>query len=197
MIKLNNKGMTTVEILISFVLVAAISTMLFSTVANYNNKRQVESDKLEINEYKNVLTKVIQDDIIKVGMQSASTYQKRSDDGVKDIYVADIVLKNGKRKRLVVERALVDNEKASADSFGVYYGETSSTNIKDCSTDKLEKFPLPDLGSTTKDGKTLQNLKISNVIFSTENYTLSIFIGLYHNDIGSRYAINIVAPINN
>ena len=66
--KLNNKGMTTVEILVSFLLVAAISTSLYTTVSNYNRKMDREHFKLEINKYKNVLTKTVQDDIIKGGL---------------------------------------------------------------------------------------------------------------------------------
>ena len=37
--KLNNKGITTIEVIISFVLVVIISASLFTTISAYNAKR--------------------------------------------------------------------------------------------------------------------------------------------------------------
>ena len=63
--KLNNKGITTIEVIISFVLVVIISASLFTTISAYNAKRLTESYKSQIYTYKNQLTKIIQDDLIK------------------------------------------------------------------------------------------------------------------------------------
>lgn len=218
--KLNNKGMTTVEILISFILIATISASLFAIVTNYNNKRQVESDRLQINEYKNVLEKTIQDDIIKIGVSSASKYEVI--DGNKGRYAVDFVLKDGSRRRLYIYRQLtkglkgkeettdetgrrvstttgVEVEGASTnfdDKFEVYYGKTTSTDIKSFDITGLEKFDLPSLGSSkNEDGYTVQNLRLTNIVLDDQDYTLSIYIGLYHNDLGSKYGINIVTPL--
>ena len=38
---LNNKGVTTIEVLICFVLVTIISTSLFSTVSMFNDNRKI------------------------------------------------------------------------------------------------------------------------------------------------------------
>ena len=43
--KLNNKGMTAVEVLVCFVLVVIISTSVYTTVSAYQNKQQIESFK--------------------------------------------------------------------------------------------------------------------------------------------------------
>ena len=66
--KLNNKGMTSVEILISFVVVVMISISMYTTVSAYQNKQQVESFKEKIMTYKNLLTKEVNDDLIKKGL---------------------------------------------------------------------------------------------------------------------------------
>ena len=70
--RLNKKGMTTVEILVSFVIVAVISSTIYTTVSNYATRREIESYKLELNTYKNLLTKEIQDDLIKKGLLNVS-----------------------------------------------------------------------------------------------------------------------------
>ena len=70
--KLNQRGITTIEVIISFVLVILISASLFATITAYNTKRLNENYKSQIYTYKNQLTKVIQDDFIKKGLVSVT-----------------------------------------------------------------------------------------------------------------------------
>ena len=70
--KLNNKGITTIEVIICFVLVVIISVSMFSTVSSFSEKRTVERNKEEINNYKEIVTKEIQDDFIKIGLMNVS-----------------------------------------------------------------------------------------------------------------------------
>ena len=49
--KLNNKGMTAVEVLICFVLVVIISVSMYTTVSAYQNKQQIEGMKEKIMTY--------------------------------------------------------------------------------------------------------------------------------------------------
>ena len=51
--RLNNKGITTIEVIVSFVIVVIITASLYSTVSNYNQKRLIESYKSKIYTYKN------------------------------------------------------------------------------------------------------------------------------------------------
>ena len=203
MVKLNNKGMTTIEILVSFVLVAIISSSLYTSVTNYNNKRKLESTKLQINTYKNLLTKEIQDDLIKNGLVSVQKYENKV--GEMDIYVVDLELKDHTVKRLVVNRQLADDyvreegSKTSSvdDYFTIYYG-VAKNNIDSATPQKdLEEFPIPDVGYGYNDQeKIVKDLRLTNVIINTDKSTLSIFLGFHHIDEGSKYAINIVSPIN-
>ena len=55
--KLNNKGVTTIEVLISFVLIAIIANSLYSTISAYNDRRIIENYKSEVLTYKNTITK--------------------------------------------------------------------------------------------------------------------------------------------
>ena len=63
--------MTAVEILVCFVLVVIISVSMYTTVSSYQNKQQIEAFKEKIFTYKNLLTKEINDDLIKDGLVTA------------------------------------------------------------------------------------------------------------------------------
>ena len=244
--KLNNKGMTTVEILVSFILVALISASLYTTVSNYNLKRKNEADKLEINTFKNILTKTIQDDLIKKGLVSAYTKEirigeaqdEKPEDICTDVFIADFFFKDNKAdtsKRIVIVRRLADDyfvEKVTHkydDSFEVYYGTPTNkysltsgyddvikagNKFKDYDnvytktaigglTAGLEMFPVPDLGyglnagiKDVSDGYMVKDFRILNVRMGTENNVFSLFIGFDYVNAGSKYAINIVCPLN-
>ena len=43
--RLNNKGITTIEVIICFILVVTISTSMFSTISSFNQKRILEQYK--------------------------------------------------------------------------------------------------------------------------------------------------------
>lgn len=217
--KLNNKGMTTVEILVSFILIALISTSLYTTISSYNRKMERENFKLEINKYKNILTKEIQDDIIKGGLINAQVKEFHASDNKypDDIYVVDLELRDHSFKRLAVRRRLAeyytkdasDTESSKVDDyFMVYYGKPSvafasinNSNYKN----GLEEFPIPDVGEGENDqictspsshNCIVKDLRLTNVIIKNENKVLSVFLGFQHIDEGTRFAINIVSPID-
>lgn len=212
MFKLNNKGMTTAEILVSFILVALISTTIYATVSNYNIRRELESNKLQINTYKNLLTKDIQDDLIKDGLVKVTKRQFLSDNT--DIFVADFDLKSGTTKRIVIKRRLTDNYVVTNptrnydDYFTIYYGVPTGPRVDDnlyvsqsyddsSMIRNLTEYPIPDFGyGVNKIDKKVKDLRLTNVIINTDNNTLSLFIGFDHLQLATRYAINIVCPIN-
>lgn len=70
--KLNKKGMTSIEMLISFIITVAIVVSMFDVVMNYKNKQQIESIKNNIITYANSLQKTVQDDLIKGHLTQAN-----------------------------------------------------------------------------------------------------------------------------
>ena len=80
--KLSNKGMTSVEVLMAFIVVVMISVSMYSTVSAYQNKQQIESFKEKIMTYKNLLTKEVNDDLIKKGLIAVNVVTTESGDGV-------------------------------------------------------------------------------------------------------------------
>ena len=71
----NQKGFTTVEVLVCFIVVSVICMSLFSVVSDFNDMRIRESYRSRVYEFKNEITNMIQEDIVKRGL----TYAKIQD----------------------------------------------------------------------------------------------------------------------
>lgn len=168
--KLNQKGMSTIEILVCFVLVSIITISMYSMVTAYKEKQQIESYKETVTTYKNLLTKDIQDDLIMVGLSSVT---------INDRLSITFQFLNGEEKTLRLEQGL------NGDVDAIVYGEMS--------------YPLPNLGySTLEDGSKKYDFQIQwnqDPFFEINNGVCIIYIGFTHPDLGDRYAISIVCPV--
>ena len=209
--KLNNKGITIVEVLVCFVLVVIVAMSLFSTISAYNDKRMTENYKTRIYSYKNLLTKDIQDDFITIGLTNAK-YTRKVDNSTKKVtHTVDCNLADGTKRKLVVTQRFTqsiahpEGNPTLDDEFIVKYGDPDR---------EMENYELPDLGSsyvkTNASGKVVscnsrtetgcreqKDLSINNILIEvTQDYVLSIYIGFYHPELSTRYGINIVAPID-
>ncbi len=205
--KLNNKGITTIEVLICFVLIVIISISMYNTVSIYNERRIIEGYKQEVTSYKNILTKMIQDDFIKIGLTHATYERKIADSDGTVTHVVTCNLKDGTNRQLIIEQRIgysnyhISGAKNQSDKFMIRYGIYSEDPTK---SDIIE-YPIPDLGEieipanpslgVTK--HTVKDLSINNVLISIEDDSvLSIYIGFYHPELTTRYAISIVCPID-
>ena len=191
--RLNSKGITTVEVLVCFVLVVIITLSMYQTISFYNEKRILEGYKQKIYSYKYELTQEIQSDLIRIGLVDANIDKKI--EGSKITYTVDMVLRDSTKRRLVIEQTLTKSDYHPSgstsvdDAFMIKYGPPS---------DLIER-PLPNLGSyKVKDtGKTAQDFSINNVLIEKiDDRVLSIYIGFYHPDFGTRYAIDITTPVD-
>ncbi len=190
--RLNNKGMTIIEVLISFVLIMMITASMYSSVSSFNQKRMIEEYKEQILTYKNVLTKEIQDDFIKIGLAHANYDRTITGDMITHTLNCD--LKDGTQRQLIVSQRLaystyhIAGSHTSDDYFMIQYGKP---------TDLIE-YDIPDLGSSKNEyNHVVKDLSINNVLIDiTEDNVLSIYIGFYHPELTTRYAIEIIAPIN-
>ncbi len=145
--RLNNRGITTIEILICFVLLAVISTSLYNTVSIYRNKQILEGEREKIYTYKNLLTKEIQDDIIKKNLKS-----------VKDVTNNSLTLtfNDGSTAGLTVDKAGNKISYAGIDYPLPNFGKNNSESvlkIKNCTIESSNsslnidvRFEHPDFG---------------------------------------------------
>ena len=198
--KLNNRGMTAVEILVCFVHMSILAVSMYSSIASYKNKQSIESAKEKIFTYKNLLTKEVQDDLIKKGLVSAEISETINETKGKPenlpskVFKVDFLFRDGSKKQLVINRRLASDysvvdcasEKIN-DAFSIQYGEEGN----------LMTYDLPDVGyGENQCGEKVLDLRINNVDINKDNNILTIYIGFYHPDLGTRYGINIVCPIN-
>ena len=209
--KLNNKGITIIEVLVCFVLVVTISMSIFSTVSAYNDKRMLESYKSKVLNYKNILTKDMQDDFITIGLTTAK-YTKQINTSTNTIeHRVDCNLANGTKRVLLVKQRFTksithpEGSTTYDDEFSIKYGDPDK---------ELMDYELPDLGSTyvktdalgkvitckseTETGcREQKDLSINNVLIDvTDNNVLSIYIGFYHPELSKKYGVNVVAPMD-
>lgn len=201
---LNNKGMTAIELLVTFVLVAVIVVSLYNGVVKLKEKETISSAQLSIDTYKNLITKDIQDDFIKKGLVSADIKALTLEEG----YQVNFLFKDNSRKVLKVVQQFgctaTDAEEAAdictkrgidknaSDKFSISYGPEGD----------IVEYPLPDLGHEVISGidggadHTVYSLKINEVNIVSKNRVFSLHITLTHPDLESDYSIDIVTPLN-
>ena len=196
--KLNNKGVTTIEILISFVLLAIIVVSLYGSVESYKNKQNIESEKNQIMTYKNLLTKEIQDDLMMKGLIDVTVKHQPfvAVPITPETYTVDFSFRDGTKSQLIVKRVL-------ANDYGVEGSGDCTSERKDYFSisygpeDDLTEYELPDLGSgKNNEGCKVLDLRMSDININTDNDILTIDIRFYHPDFSTKYGIDIACPIN-
>ena len=226
MINLNNKGMTIVEILVCFLLVGFISSALFGTVETFTNRRNIESVKADLIQYRNEIDKLIEDDLIHKGLINADVYTTKKwakpaeiatnllDDTPDEpiaVHQVKLYFRDGDTRELVIysQRAgdygsNKDDSDSSCtgndDEFFIAYGKSAF----DKDSGSYIKYPLPDVGefeNTTcvkpSGGyEIIKDLRFNTIKVSKDNNVLFIYINFYHPELGNDYSINIVAPMN-
>ena len=224
--KLNNKGFTIVEVLVTFVLVSIVSISLFSTISAFNEKRILESQRAKVYEYKNSILTRIQTDFIEKGLAHASITRSGSSNMAAGIKTTiHCLLKDGSERDLIIYQRYtktnirIDGIATRSDEFYIEYGTPGD----------IIREELPDLGETVGEYDTTlhafvekkkstacqdaegnagpcvsKNLQINNVLayitnendLETTSHVLNVYIGFYAYDLGTKYAINLVAPID-
>lgn len=80
---MNNKGVTVVEILVSFVLISVIVVGMMNVVYLYRGKISTSNYKKQLITYKNTLTKDIYDDILTKKVKSVEEVKELNGRGIK------------------------------------------------------------------------------------------------------------------
>lgn len=201
--KLDNRGMTVIEIIISFTLVSIISVSLINVVMSYKDREETESYKKEILTFKNTVTKDIQDDMTKYVLKSVTPVNSSTNyKPLCNKFSAGDVSKGQNELSLnhieyKLSFLLSDEERTlTIDRLGNYisYGVSG----------KEVMYEVPDLGQNGKEkvGQyeclDVDALRINEIQIKEENQFFIIDINLYHNKVNleNKYSIHIVSPIN-
>lgn len=196
--KLNNKGMSIIEIVLTFALIMVMVIGMLTIVMSYRDKASLSIKKLEMDTFKNTLTKDIQDDILKLGIEEVNMDGECATIAGLSRCV-NIVFKDGSQK--VFGTSLINvNDRDSIENKFLYYDG--------------EKYKLHDtLPEKIPNGRTIldfQSITIEdNNILSTDSAILtdgtvvniySIDVYVSHVDFEEDFGIHIVAttdPISN
>ena len=83
---LNKKGITSVELLVCFIIISTIVVSMYNLILNYRNREQIEEINNEVVSYANNLQEVIQGDLVMGHLVSVSNV---SNNGYKATFTFD------------------------------------------------------------------------------------------------------------
>ncbi len=193
--KLNNKGMTIIEILVTFVIVVVVVTSLYASVIALKNKETIASYKESLTTYRDLMIRDIESDLIEKGLSSYaySTLETNKDK-------ITFTFRDGQKKDLIITHKMGCHAISASEKSDTTLCPGSNSKIGDnySITYGGIDYKLPDIGSTENvDKQPIYDLIIDNVII--DNSSSDIFdlkIILYHPDLGTKYSIHITSPID-
>ena len=190
--KLNDKGMTLIEIIVCFVIVVVIVLSMLKVVNNYKDKQDIESYKSAIFTYKNTLTKTVWDDIIK--HQGIVKYEDITSNynttGIEVEY--RLYFRDGTTSKLTIFKRIVatgDVDRINEDNsvYYVMYGLGG----------KQEKFTFPSIYNVQFNQCVVNEIEFSGEGAKKKGKMIHIYIGIYNPDlqIGDKYnVLDIYTP---
>lgn len=133
---MNKKGFTTVELVLTIVLVAIIMATITNTTFAYRDKSQYETTKSEIIAYKNKLTKIIYDDILNtidpiISITRVNDFEYKlitNDNEEKNLTIINETNKIGINYD-GVNYIIPDSEDELVEYEGVFYKEDQTNNL--------------------------------------------------------------------
>lgn len=174
--KLNNKGLTAIEILICFSIIAVIVVSMFKVITNFKDKQDVESYKNEITTYKNTVTKTIMNDIIDNGGIQEQGDQTLTESHIED----DSILVTFTTSNGVMRKIQISSDEDNSDNNFIFYTNYSNSTLS-------EKFVIPKIINLS-----FNDIKVE---YSDDKF-VTIKVGFSHPDLGNAYdALNLNIPV--
>jgi hypothetical protein len=143
--KLNQKGFTVIEVLVTFVLLSIVMISLISTISAFNEKRIQESYRARVYEYKNSIVNKIQSDFIEKGLSKVTISRVGSTNSPEGItHTVSCILRDGTERIIVVHQRFtkssfrIDGNTEYSDDFYIEYG----------TSDEMIREEFPNLGET-------------------------------------------------
>lgn len=192
--KLNNKGMTIIEILVTFVIVVVVVTSLYASVIALKNKETIASYKESLTTYRDLMIRDIESDLIEKGLSSYaySTLETNKDK-------ITFTFRDGQKKDLIITHKMGCHAISASEKSDTTLCPGSDSKIGDnySITYGGIDYKLPDIGSTENvDKQPIYDLIIDNVIDNSSSDIFDLKIILYHPDLGTKYSIHITSPID-
>lgn len=136
---LDNKGLTIVEVIVAFSVIMIVLTGLLTIIMNYRYEVQASYAKLELQTYKNTLTKEIQDDLLTLGLAEINDGGKctAANNVARFSECINIVFKDGTEKILAVSKIEPNNRNLLENKYIYYDSEKHVLNDELPPNDKI------------------------------------------------------------
>ena len=200
--KLNEKGLSIIELLVCFVIVAVVAITLLNTLMEYKTEEEIENVKNHVESYKNTVTRVIQSDITDYALIGYGNKTYTATNGKYTLSVKLIFEKPFKdgstEKTLVIFASDKENYILYPDVV-----EQNGSYIKQDVKYELEANGIV-LDTDPEDESSTQKKEYNDLRFAYLNEdlirvkngnTISIDIPITHSELGDSYHIKIVAPL--
>ena len=189
--KLNNKGVSIIEIVLTFALIMVMVIGMLTIVFNYREKASISLEKLDMDTFKNTLTKDIQDDILANGVAEINT-KGECETNTELNSCINIVFKDGTQKAFGT--SIVDNNNRTSIENKFFYYDGLKYKLNDS---------LPTVIPEGREASDFQTITIQDSnILSTDSLVLedgtivtlySIDVYVSHIDFEQDFGIHIVA----
>jgi len=189
--KLNNKGISIIETILSFVLIMVMVTGMLVIVMNYRNKAALSIEKLELDTFKNTLTQDIQKDILTLGLKEINHEGSCSSLTSIDNCI-NIVFQDNTSKALGISKVSV-NDRNSIENKYIYYDGIKYELTEVLPATIPENRTLIDFQSIIIDNKPILKTDKSVLEDGTVVYLYAIDINISHIDFKQDFGIHIVA----
>ena len=200
--RLNNKGMTIVEIVLTFSLIMIIIIGLLTIVVNYRNRIAVSLEKLKLETFKNNVTQDVYNDILKFGVEKIEDFSDTNDSsnkcyGLNLNRCIVITFQNGEQKEFGTSKVDIDDRNSIINKYIFYDG--IKYKLKDILPDTLPEGSdetlrhWRDLQTITINDDGIFNSNHSVLEDGTQVYIYNIDIGISHIDYEDDFGIHIIA----
>ena len=199
--KLNNKGLTAIEILICFSIVMVIVISMFKVITNQKDKQTIESYKNEVITLKNTMMKQIESDIeagngLKNSSTLGATVCSEGVEGDKQTITAMMIFNQNitvpevsypvEGVNIKIYKDTDCNEGNCLNNYIEYsylYKDNMYSRVYSLYTQKFELPKIP-------------NLKFNFINCRIQDNYIELYAGLNHPDLGNKYSIiDLVEPI--
>lgn len=199
--KLNNKGMSIVEVIVTFSLIMFLVVGLLVIVVNYRNKMSTSLERLSLDTFKNNLTQDINNDILTKGLKEIKDDTNTTDS-------SSLCYNLGLNRCIVLTFA--DNTKKAFGTSRVSALDKDSIVNKYIYYDGIKyklKDELPNELPTGRSWIDLESIKVVDDAILNSTYTVledgtqvsiyTIDISISHIDFKDDFGIHIVASTDN
>lgn len=210
--KLNNKGLSIIELLVCFVIVAIISITLLNIIMEYKGVQETENIKNIIRTYKDEVTNVIEKDIIRKTLSNAEVksysgnkctitltfknkvYKNCTLANEEDCYKKELVVYSDNTKNYIQYPDIIENSNGTEEVQTVRYVLPKTTDIYVTDTSSSQSSQINKIKTNDISFKYLPQPEEDGDSFVT-NGVFHLYIPIEHSEIDGTYAIDIITPV--